>query len=83
MNVFGSGHRGWRGVCVDEMIGFGFYQSCGNRGSVGRVSVFGLRLCGWCRWGMGSGLEGWCYVCVSCESALSVYMACQGIFILC
>ena len=25
---------------MDERIGFGFYQSCGNRGSVGRVSVF-------------------------------------------
>ena len=25
-------------------IGFRFYQSCGNKGSVGRVSVFGLRL---------------------------------------
>ena len=29
-----------RGVMVDERIGFGFYQSCGKRGSVGRVSVF-------------------------------------------
>ena len=27
--------RGW----VDERIGIGLYQSCGNRGSVGRVSV--------------------------------------------
>ena len=32
----------WR---VDEGIGFGVYQSCGNRGSVGRVSVFWLRWC--------------------------------------
>ena len=24
----------------DERVGFGLYQSCGNRGSVGRVSVF-------------------------------------------
>ena len=31
---------------MDEMIGFGLYQSCENRGSVGRVSVFWLR---WCR----------------------------------
>ena len=37
-----SGRRGWR---VDEMIGFGLYQCCENRGSVGRVSVFGLRRC--------------------------------------
>ena len=41
--------RAW----VDERIGFGLYQSCGNRGSVGRVSVFWLRWCGWCRWGVG------------------------------
>ena len=40
MYVFGSGRRGWRGGRVDEMIGFGLYQSCGTRGSVGRVSVF-------------------------------------------
>ena len=48
---------------MDERIGFGLYQSCGNRGSVERVSVFWLRWCGWCRWGVGRGLdqgqEGW------------------------
>ena len=61
-----------------ERIGFGLYQSCGNRGSVGRVDVFWLRWCGWCRWGVsrvlepGSGGVGWCYVCVSCVSGLSV-----------
>ena len=38
----GVGGQGW----VDERIGLGIFQSCGNRGSVGRVSVFGLRLCG-------------------------------------
>ena len=37
MCVFGSGRRGRRGV--DERIGFERYQSCGNRGIVGRVSV--------------------------------------------
>ena len=26
---------------MDERIGFGPYQSCKNRGDVGRVSVFG------------------------------------------
>ena len=33
------------GVCgvVGERIGFGLSQSCGNRGSGGRMSVFGLR----------------------------------------
>ena len=41
----------WGGVGgegVDERIGFGLYQSCRNRRSVGRVPVFGLR---WCRSG--------------------------------
>ena len=60
------------GVCGEwvERIMFGLYQSCGNRGSVGRVSVF------WFGWGVGRGLdpglEGWCYVCVRCESGFSV-----------
>ena len=40
--------RGGVGGGVDEMIGFGFYYSCGNRGSVG--SVFGLR---WFMWRVG------------------------------
>ena len=52
--------RGGVGGEWGERIGFGFYQYCGNRGSVGRVSVFGLR---WCRWrvcrGLVHGLEGW------------------------
>ena len=30
---------------MDERIGFGLYQSCGYRGSVGRVCAFGLRWC--------------------------------------
>ena len=70
----------WLGAAVvesvDERIGLELYQSCGNRGSVGRV--FWLRWCGWYRWGVGRGLGpgsggvGWCYVCVSCESGLSV-----------
>ena len=51
--------------CVDESIGFGLYQSCMNIGSVGCVSVFGLRWCGgWVAWTR-SGRVGWCYVCVS------------------
>ena len=63
---------------MDKRIGFRLYQSCGNRWSVGRVSVFWLRWCGWCRWGVGwglgpgSGLVGCCFVCVSCESELSL-----------
>ena len=49
-----------------------------KQGSVGRVSVLGLRRCGWCMWelGVGDGLGqdlGWlCYVCVCCESGLFV-----------
>ena len=39
---------------MDEIIGFRLYQSCGDRGSVGRVSVCWLR---WCRWGVGMGLD--------------------------
>ena len=49
--------------------GFGLYQSCGNRGSVGRVSVFWLR---W--WGVVRGLgpaPGGVVLCL-CESGLSV-----------
>ena len=37
MYVFGSGRRGRRGGLADERIGFRLYQSCRNRGSVGRV----------------------------------------------
>ena len=36
--------RVWLGaVWVDEIIGFGLYQSSGDRGSIGHVSVFWLR----------------------------------------
>ena len=56
---------------MDEMIGFGLYQSCGNMRSVGRVSVSGLRWCVGGEWVRGLGPEhgrtGWCYVCVSCD----------------
>ena len=57
------------------MIGFGFYQSCWNRGSVGRV--FGLR---WC-WGQGCGSGGVMSMC--CESGFFVEMAGPGICVLC
>ena len=56
---------------MDEGIWFVLYQCCGNRGSVGRVSVIWLRWCGWCKWGVvrglgpGSGGVWLCYVCVS------------------
>ena len=53
-----SGYKDW--VCNAR------YQSCRTRVSVGRVSVFGLRCCGWCWWGVGGvlglgfGKVGWC-----------------------
>ena len=58
---------------MDERIGFGLHQSCGDRGSVGHVTVMWLRWRGWCRWGVGRGLGsgsgavGWCYVGVSLD----------------
>ena len=38
---------------MDERIGFGLHQSCGDRRSVGHVSMIWLW---WCRWGVGRGL---------------------------
>ena len=54
----------WWSMCLDqggvgEWIGFWLYQSCGNKGSVGRVSVFGLRWCGEWVGGLDQDLEGW------------------------
>ena len=76
-----------RGVAVDKR--FGFHQSCGNRGSVERVPVFGLRWYGRCRWvvrrglGQGSRKVGLCHRCVSCESGFFVQMEGPGICLLC
>ena len=42
---------------MDERIGFVLYQAFENRGSVRRMSVFGLRCYGWCKWGGGTGLD--------------------------
>ena len=44
------------GVCGEGVSGFGLYQSCGKRGSVGHAYVFWLRWCGWGMWGVGRGL---------------------------
>ena len=55
-------------------------------GGVLDVCLFRLRRCGWCRRGVsrvGLDLEGWWYICVSCESRFFVYMAGPGICILC
>ena len=48
---------------------------CGGVGGVGGECVGGV--------GPGYGWVGWCYVCVGCESGLSVYMAGPGICVLC
>ena len=62
---------------MDEIIGFGLYQSSRGRGSVGHVSVFWLRRC---RWGVGRGLGqgsgavGWCYVWILCVDGRSRYL---------
>ena len=91
------GMKGFDGVCETcmclardgvrgervEKIGFWLYQSCKIRGSVGRVSVFGLWLCrrGVDR-GLGpwSGWVWWCYVCVSPDYLfrwqVQVYVCC-------
>ena len=57
---------------------FRLYQSCRNKGSVGRVSVFGLRWCGW----LGPGRVGCCYVCLCCESGFFVEITGPGICVL-
>ena len=63
MYMFGSGRGGSCRGLVGDRIGFGLYQFWRNMGKVGYVSVFWLRLCGWCwgEWigGLGQGLGGW------------------------
>ena len=48
--------RGGVGCMVGERIWFGLYQSCRNKGCVGRVYVFGLRSCVCCKGGVGAWL---------------------------
>ena len=38
-------------------LGLGFTNPVGTGGVSGHVSVFRLRWCGWCRWGVGRGLR--------------------------
>ena len=65
-----GGVGGERGEWMRE-LGFGLYQSSGDRGSVGHVSVSWLRWCG--RWGVGRGLgQGSGVVLCLCESGFSV-----------
>ena len=51
--------RGW----VDDRIGFGIYQSCGNMGGLDVCQCLGFSGVGG-KWvcGLDEGLEGWCYV---------------------
>ena len=51
---------------MDERIGFGLYQSCGNRGTGGVLNVCLCLGCG------DVGDVGWEWVCESCESGLFV-----------
>ena len=52
---------------MDERIGFGLYQSCGNRGVLHACLCCGGVGVEWVG-GLDLGLEGWCYVCVSPDS---------------
>ena len=92
------GMRGVGGLCVwlgaawvetergEWMRGLdlGFTNPIGTGGVLDVCLCFGCGGVGgeWV-WGLDKGLEGWCYVCVSCESGFSVYMAGPGICILC
>ena len=78
MYVFGSG-RGGR--CWGEWVtGLGFTNSRGTWGKWDMCLYFGGGSVG----GVGGEWEGGrCYVCVCCESGLSVLMAGPGICILC
>ena len=44
-------------VCGMRGMGMGFTNPVGTGGVLDvYVSVFGLRLCGWCKWGLGRGI---------------------------
>ena len=62
MYVFGLGVYGVDRERSEWMkgLGLGFTNPVGTGGwCVGRVSVFWLRRCGWCRWGVNRGLGPW------------------------
>ena len=86
MYVFGLGRRRrrggvWmRGLCLDftNPVGTGVVLDmclCFGCGGVCGEWLGGLGI--WC------GRVGWCYVCVSCESRLFVWIAGPGICLLC
>ena len=74
--MFGSGRRGWRGGEWMTGLGLGFTNPVGTGGVLDVCLCFGCDgvggVCGEWVGGLDQGLEGWCYVCVSCESGLSV-----------
>ena len=81
--MFGSVRCRWRRGRVDEKmrgLGFGFTNPVGTGGVLDVCLCFGCGGVGGVggEWtggrGLGpeSGMVGWCYVCVSCESGFSV-----------
>ena len=78
---------GTGGVGGEWVTGLGFTNSGGTWGKWDMCLCFGCggvggvggeRAGGFCQ-----DLGGWCYVCMCCESGLSVFMAGPGICILC
>ena len=63
MYVLARGGVGGEGGELIRGLGLGFYQSCGNRGSVGVCLCFGcggvVSVCGEWIGGLEQGLEGW------------------------
>ena len=57
--VYGSGRCGWRGGGGEWMreLGLGFTNPVGTGRVLDMCLFFWLRCCGWCRWGVGRGLE--------------------------
>ena len=73
-----------------RVLGLGFTNRVGRDGVLDVCLCLGYGCVGgvWgvvVRWlgGLDQGLEGWCYVCVSCEFGFFVYMSGPGICILC
>ena len=79
MYVFGARWCGWRGVEKMKGLGLGFTNPLGIWGVLDTYLCFGCGGVG----GVGGEWVGrvlWCYLCVKCESGLSVYMVGPGIW---
>ena len=76
MYVLGSGRRGWREGDWMRGLGLAFTNPVGTGGVLDVCVCFGCGSVGGVggEWvgGLDHGLEGWCYVCVRCESGFSV-----------